>query len=88
MKIVTVENETNNITVHASVQEAEAIPDSQHFSSEFVLAKMASDWPAARLVEIWNSLPGASPVKKFADRATAVSRIWKALQNLGDATPG
>jgi hypothetical protein len=41
----------------------------------------------ARLIEIFNSLPGMTPVKKFKDRATAVSRIWKAIQTLGDAAP-
>jgi hypothetical protein len=39
----------------------------------------------SRLVEIYNGLPGSEPVKKFKDRATAVSRIWKAIQNLGGA---
>ena len=41
---------------------------------------------AGRLIEIWNSLPGAAPVKKFMDRKTAVSRIWKAIQSLGEST--
>ena len=39
-------------------------------------------WPASRLVEIWNSVPGFTPVKKFTDRKTALARIWKAIQNL------
>ena len=30
-------------------------------------------------------MPGATPVRKFKDRATAVSRIWKAIQGLGQA---
>jgi hypothetical protein len=87
MKNFTIENETNNITVHASAKEAEAVPNSERFTSEVALAKLAADWPAARLVEIWNSLPGETPVKKFKDRATAVSRIWKAIQSLGQAAP-
>jgi Protein of unknown function (DUF3489) len=45
------------------------------------------NWPAARLVEIYNSLPEATKVKKFKDRATAVSRIWKAIQTPGQAEP-
>jgi hypothetical protein len=49
------------------------------------LAKLAADWPAARLVEIWNSLPGETQVRKFKDRATAASRIWKAIQSLSNA---
>ena len=83
MKNFTIENETNNITVHGSAKEAEAIPDSERFASEAALAKLAANWAAARLVEIWNSLPGASPVTKFKDRVTGVSRIWKAIQTLG-----
>ncbi len=87
MKIFTIENETNNITVHATTQDAEAVANADRFRNESGLNKLAGDWPAARLVEIWNSLPGVSPVKKFKDRQTAVSRIWKALQSLGQAPP-
>ena len=84
MKTFTIENETNNITAHASGKEAGAAPNSERFGNEAALAKLASNWPPARLVEIWNSLPGVTPVRKFKDRPTAVSRIWKAVQNLGD----
>src|SRR5580704_1955063 len=87
MKTFTIEAETNNITVHSSAKEAEAVPDSERFSNEPALAKLAANWPAARLVEIWNSLPGETAVRKFKDRATAVSRIWKAIQNLGEIAP-
>jgi len=83
MKNFTIENETNNITVYASAKEADAVPNTERFSNEAALAKLATNWPAARLVEIWNSLPGETSVRKFKDRATAVSRIWKAIQNLG-----
>jgi hypothetical protein len=77
----------NNITIHASAKEADAVPNSERFSNEAALVKLAANWPAARLVEIWNSLPGETPVRKFKDRATAVSRIWKAIQSLGQAAP-
>lgn len=87
MKNFTIENETNNITVHGSAKEAEAVPNSERFSNEAALAKLAANWPAARLVEIWNSLPGETPVRKFKDRATAASRIWKAIQSLGQTAP-
>jgi hypothetical protein len=83
VKTYTIENETNNITIHGTKQEAEAIIGSECFANEAALAKLAANWPTARLVEIWNSLPGETPVKKFKDRATAVSRIWKAIQRLG-----
>ena len=87
MKIFTIENETNNITIHATIPDAEAVANAERFRNESGLNKLAADWPAIRLVEIWNSLPGVSPVKKFKDRQTAVSRIWKALQNLGQVAP-
>src|SRR5271157_5291211 len=86
MKLFTIETETNNIIVHDTIQEAKAVTNAEPFRNESGLSKLAADWPAARLVEIWNSLPGVSPVKKFKDRQTAVSRIWKALQTLGQAS--
>jgi hypothetical protein len=87
MKHFTIENETSNITVHGSAKEAEAVPNSERFGTEAALAKLAGDWPMSRLVEIYNSLPGATPVNKFKDRATAVGRIWKAIQTLDGAEP-
>jgi hypothetical protein len=80
MKIFTIESDTNNITVHATAKEAEAVANGERFRGEEGLAKLAVSWPTFRLVEIWNSLPGVSPVKKFKDRQTAVGRIWKAIQ--------
>ena len=87
MKIFTIDNETHNIMMHAPAKEAGAVPDSVPFGSEAALAELAAHWPAARLVEIWNSLPGAIPVQKFRDRKTGVNRIWKAIQSLGAARP-
>jgi Protein of unknown function (DUF3489) len=87
MKHFTIENDNNNITIHGSAKEAEAVLDSERFSNEAALAKLAANWPAARLVEIWNSLPGETEIKKFKDRATAVNRIWKAVQTLDRAEP-
>src|ERR1700723_577945 len=85
MKSFTIETETNNITIHATVQDAEAVANAERFRNEAGLAKLAADWPAARLVDVWNSLPGATPVKKFKDRATAVSRIWRTILHSGGA---
>ena len=75
---------------------AEQIPEGQEqFASEKELAKLAGNWPADRLINIWNSFAGVAgfgadlkPVKKFTDRKTAVARIWKAIQKLdAPATP-
>jgi len=82
MKVFTIEQETNNIIVHATLQNAEAVANAERFRNEAGLAKLAAEWPATRLVETWNSLPGVSPVKKFTSRNVAVSRIWKAIQGL------
>src|SRR5258708_18288662 len=57
------------------------------FASQQELADLAAKWPANRLIEVWNGIPGLTPVKKFTDRKSAVSRIWKTIQNLdGGAT--
>jgi hypothetical protein len=78
----------NDSTITAYLA-GEAIPeDHARFSSEKELAKLAANWPAERLVEIWNGFAGVppfgdlKPVKKFTDRKTAVARIWKAVQAL------
>src|SRR5258708_1476655 len=52
------------------------------FASQQELADLAANWPANRLVEVWNGIPGLTPVKKFTDRKSAVARIWKAIQSL------
>ena len=52
------------------------------FATQQELADLAAAWPANRLVEVWNSIPGLTPVKKFTDRKSAVGRIWKAIQSL------
>ena len=42
---------------------------------------IAGAWPLKRLVEIWNSLPGVTPVEKFTSRQIALERIWRAVQS-------
>ena len=78
----------NNITAFTA---AEQVPEGQdRFATEKEFAKLSADWPITRFVEVWNAFAGAppfgdlKPVKKFTDRKTAVSRIWKAIQTLGD----
>jgi hypothetical protein len=76
----------NNIAAYAG---APASTDNlQSFTSEKDLAKLAADWPAARLVGVWNSFAGVTPfddlkpVKKFTSREAAVARIWSAAARL------
>jgi len=78
----------NNITAHDTAPAAQ--DNVVAFAAEKELTKLASDWPITRFVEVWNAFAGAppfgdlKPVKKFTDRKTAVSRIWKAIQMLGE----
>jgi hypothetical protein len=72
----------NSITAFASAKMATSKLDAERFSRTKELARLADKWPAPRLVEIWNTLPGVTPVKKFTSRKTAVLRIWAAIQNL------
>jgi hypothetical protein len=72
----------NNITAFASAAEAKSNAETERFRSAKDLAKLAANWQATRLIEIWNSLPGVSRVRKFTSRQTAVNRIWAAIQSL------
>src|SRR5436309_15209274 len=72
----------NNITAFASEQIQESGGETEIFTNQQELAQAAGKWPAARLVEIWNSLPGVEPVERFTSRQVAVTRIWKAIQHL------
>jgi len=53
------------------------------FTTKRELERLAGGWPAARLVEIWNRVPGVKRTKKFTDRKTAINRIWKTIQPSG-----
>src|SRR5437773_3978149 len=79
---VTTINSENNITAFATAKEAKSAPDVERFATAKELTKLAEQWPAARLVDIWNALPGVVPAKRFTSRKTAVVRVWAAIQNL------
>jgi hypothetical protein len=75
----------NKITAYATAAEAPSSLEAESFASAKELGRLAAQWPSSRLVDIWNSLPGQKPVKKFMDRKAAVRRIWNAVQNLTPA---
>ena len=77
MTTYTIDTE-NSITAHASKQEA---GEGESFSSQQELASLVAEWPATRLIEVWNGIPGLAPVKKFTDRKSGVARIWKARRS-------
>jgi hypothetical protein len=86
MKNFTIDAE-NNITIYASAKEADAIPNSERFGNEAAAGEAGRQLACSPLVEIWNSLPGEAPVRKFKDRPTAVTRIWRAIQSLDQVAP-
>jgi hypothetical protein len=77
----------NNITAHATAEAATAVSGSERFTTAAEFAALAANWPAERLVAIWNSLPGVSPMEGFRDGKTALVRIWKRIQGLGTPEP-
>jgi len=89
MKLFSIDAD-NTITTFAA---AEQLPEGQeHFATEKELAAVAANWPADRLVAVWNSFAGVAgfgadlkSVKKFTDRKSAVARIFKAIQKLDGA---
>jgi hypothetical protein len=81
MTYFTIDNQ-NNLIPHPSADDAAGTPGGEGFTTAAELSQLAANWPAARLVEIWNNLPAAAPVKRFTDRQTAVTRIWKAIQTI------
>jgi hypothetical protein len=85
MKTFTIDND-NNISAFATPEEAAAatVTPFDSFASQQELADLAAQWPADRLLAVWNSLPGVTPVKKFTDRKTAISRVWARIQGLGE----
>jgi hypothetical protein len=79
-------NEQNEIVAFASADEVAAHMTTpfDSFSSEQELAELAGSWSKERLVAIWNSLAGVSPVKSFKNSKTAATRIWPRIQSLSE----
>jgi hypothetical protein len=86
MKTFTIDTD-NNISAFATPDEAAAATATPFdtFASQKELLSLVGQWPAERLVAIWNSLPGVKPVKSFKTAKVATGRIWEQIQTLGDA---
>src|SRR5450432_146314 len=80
-------DEQNNITAFGSQEEATAATATSFdsFASEQELTDLIAGWPAERLLAVWNSLPGVTPVKKFKTSNAAAGRIWERIKDLGEA---
>jgi hypothetical protein len=79
-------NNDNYIAAFATQEEATAADTTpfDSFASERELTELTCNWPADRLVATWNNLPGVTPVERFKDRKTGISRIWKRIQGLAE----
>ena len=69
-----------SMSVSSEQRKAAGIADAEQFGCFQELAQLANAWPATRLKDIWNNLPGVKPVRRFADRATGANRVWQALK--------
>jgi hypothetical protein len=70
----------NQVRVFASQEQVPA--GSATFANAEELAALVHDWPMARLVEVWNQLPGAKQIRKFTDRKSGARRLWEAVQRV------
>ena len=77
-------NSENKVT--AGAEPEQNATGAARFSTIDELTEMTHAWPMARLVAVWNGLPGVTAVRRFTDRDTAVARIWKTLQNAAEST--
>ena len=86
MTTFTIDQE-NAISAFATAEEAAAgtATPFDSFATEKELAELVAGFPTERLLALFNSLPGVSPVKGFKSALAAASRIWKQIQSLGEA---
>ena len=70
----------NNITVHATRKAARETGAGVFDTAENLAELIGED--NKRLVAVWNSLTGVTPVKKFASRAVGARRIFAEVQKL------
>jgi hypothetical protein len=67
-----------------SVEPGEAAEGTRVIASRDEWEALAASWPLKRSVEIWDRLPGVTPVQKFTSRQIALERIWRALEHPED----
>ena len=86
VKTFTIDTE-NNISAFTTPEEAAATTATPFdtFANQKELVSLVGQWPAERLVAIWNSLPGVKSVKSFKTAKVAAGRIWDRIQSLGEA---
>jgi hypothetical protein len=66
MKTFTIEKETNNVTLHTSQEAAQAVPESEQFTTAEEFTSLVASRQTSRLVEIWNGIPGPQRSSRIA----------------------
>jgi hypothetical protein len=74
----TVDGQNNIATYREGSEPANGLTQ---FHSQQEFEALGAEWPTAKLVEIWNRIPGVAPVKKFTSRPTAIRRVWTLLES-------
>src|SRR5258705_661306 len=77
----------NNITALSGTEATTPADGAAVFASEKDMLRIAAQWPAERLVEVWNGIPGVTAVTRFTNRKVGVSRVWKAIQGRAKSEP-
>jgi hypothetical protein len=79
MHVFTIDTE-NNITVHPNKKVARQTGAGVFDTAESLAELIGAD--NKRMAEVWNSLTGVTPVKKFTSAAMAARRIFTEVQKL------
>jgi len=82
MKTFTIDADNNITAIEHRERAGNGATAVEPFGSEAEFAELVKGWPAARLISIWNSLPGVTAVKRFKSSKAGVSRIWQRIEML------
>ena len=79
-------DEQNQIVAYATAEEAAAAATTPFhtFTTREQLAELAAQWPAERLLAIWNTLPGVPAAKHYKNAQALLTRIWQRIQRLAE----
>lgn len=81
MKIFVIDS-YNATKTYASGKAVHDFSGGTQFSNEREFGAATKDFTAARLVAVWNELPGVTPVRRFTNRTIALRRMWEVIRAL------
>ena len=79
-------DEQNQIVAFATPEQATDATSTpgDTFTTQAEWAELAARWPAERLLALWNSLPGVTPLNQIKNPKTFIRRIWERIQSLAE----